>query len=223
MDPRLNKAGRSRRRLQFSLRSLLVLVLGCGLACGWFTERMNTARRQREAVRFLLERWAFVTYDDSRLPDGTIRTNVLMAPKVALVGPSRPSPWLTLTSRLQSLLRDDLFRTVVRVDFYCNPGPCDDDLKAIVRGLPRLEELHINDVRLTDDGLLELNRLSGLRVLGLEYRCVDNCAVASLRRLLPNLTVHCKSDVGSSGERDCQDPSSPSQAFEPWGLYPPGT
>jgi hypothetical protein len=53
MDPRLNQAVRSRRRLQFSLRSLLVLVLGCGLACGWFVERMNTARRQREAVRFL--------------------------------------------------------------------------------------------------------------------------------------------------------------------------
>jgi hypothetical protein len=113
----------------------------------------------------------------------------MMAPKVALVTDPRPWPWLTLTSRLQSLLGDDVFQTVVRVDFYGDAGLCDDDLKALIRGLPRLEELHINDVRLSDDGLLELKRLSGLRVLGLEHRRVDNCAVASLRRLLPNLTV----------------------------------
>lgn len=221
MDPRLNQAGRRRRRLQFSLRSLLVLVLGCGLSCGWFAARMNKARRQREAVRFLAERGAYATYDDSRLPDGTIRTNVLMAPKVALVGPSRPSPWLTLTPRLQSLLRDDFFRTVVRVDFYANPGPCDDDLKAIVRGLPRLEELHIIDARITDDGLLELKRLSGLRVLELEHRRVDNRAVASLRRLLPDLTIRGRLDIGSP-ELDCQD----IQAFDYqffWHEYRPGT
>ena len=113
-----------------------------------------------------------------------------MAPKVALVTP-------TLRSRLQSLLDDDLFRTVVRVDFQVDRLLSDSDLKTIIGGLPALEELHLNDTEITDEGLWELRRLASLRVLELRHRDLDDSAVANLRR--------CRSDLSILRSFDCPD------------------
>ena len=40
-----------RRRVQFSLRSLLLFVLAASVACGWFASEIRHARRQAAAIR----------------------------------------------------------------------------------------------------------------------------------------------------------------------------
>jgi len=174
------KTPKSRRRwLQSSLRTMMIVALAGGVSCAWLAERMNHARHGRFPTAFVRELGGYEFYDFQRWADGSIP---LMAPKVALVTP-------TLRSRLQSLLDDDLFRTVVRVDFQVDRLLSDSDLKTIIGGLPALEELHLNDTELTDEGILELQRLASLRVLELRHRDLNNPTVANLRRWRPDLTI----------------------------------
>jgi hypothetical protein len=77
----------------------------------------------------------------------------------------------------------------VRVDFQADRPLSDSDLKTIVGGLPGLEELHLNDAEITDEGLGELQRLASLRVLELRHRDLDDSAVANLRRCRPDLSI----------------------------------
>ena len=46
-----------RRRLQFSLRSLLILTTLCATACGWLTHRIEQKRKERETVAAIREAW----------------------------------------------------------------------------------------------------------------------------------------------------------------------
>ena len=52
-----------RRWLQFSLRTLLVLVLTCSLPCGWLAHKIKQARGQRESVR-ATEELAMITFGE---------------------------------------------------------------------------------------------------------------------------------------------------------------
>ena len=52
-----------RRWLQFSLRTLLVFVTLSAVACSWFVVKMQQVRRQREAVKAIMEAGGWVWYD----------------------------------------------------------------------------------------------------------------------------------------------------------------
>ena len=70
-----------RRWLQFTLRTLFIMVLACSLPCAWIAERMNRTQRQRETVHLVRDLGGYVRYDSERWP-------AVMAPKVALITPS---------------------------------------------------------------------------------------------------------------------------------------
>ena len=62
-----------RRWLQFSLRTLLVFVTLSAFASGWFVVKMQRARRQREAVKAIVEAGGRVWYDyEVNAPTGSV-------------------------------------------------------------------------------------------------------------------------------------------------------
>ena len=52
-----------RRRFQFSLRSLLLLVVVVAIPCSWLATEMKAARRQRDSAKAVDEFGGQVTYD----------------------------------------------------------------------------------------------------------------------------------------------------------------
>ena len=63
-----------RRWLQFSLRTLLVLMLVCGAGFGWLAHQVDRARAQKRAAVEIEKLWASVEFED--VSGGMIRTAV---------------------------------------------------------------------------------------------------------------------------------------------------
>ena len=87
-----------RRRFQFSLRSLMLLVVVVAIPCSWFATAMKAAREQRTAVEAIEKLGGFVNYDYEY--DDTDR----FAPEPASMGPARQ---LALTAWLCTRLRKE--------------------------------------------------------------------------------------------------------------------
>ena len=69
---RPNTAKHGRRWFQFSLRTLLLLMLVSGCGAGWFVRKVQQARAQREAAQAIEELGGAVTYASG----GRMRTAV---------------------------------------------------------------------------------------------------------------------------------------------------
>lgn len=110
----LGSAARKRRFLQFRLRTLIV---GTGVIAIWLGWYVNSATRQREAVRPDLARGGTIEYD--------YQYDAVRGWRVPTGKPSRPV-WL------QRLLGDDYFHDVVTVGMDVDQSdhdvvPTDDD------------------------------------------------------------------------------------------------
>ncbi len=181
-----------RRWLQFSLRTLLVLMLAFGCGFGWLAMKVKQAREQEAAVRAIQELGGLVLYDNSLKRTG-------------------PAPaWL------QKLLGDDFFRSVTAVhgshfsdgglvhvvafsrletlDLAGLPdepgwrggflgGPLPRGPSNIQReGLPYLHGLaNRSPSEVTDAGLVQLRRLSQLRWLSLDNTQVTDAGLGQLK------------------------------------------
>ena len=51
-----------RRWYQFRMRTLLVFVTLCAVACGWFVAKMQRARKQEEAIKAIREAGGYIQY-----------------------------------------------------------------------------------------------------------------------------------------------------------------
>jgi hypothetical protein len=147
----LGSPGRKRRFLQLRLRTLFV---GMGVTAIWLGWYVNSATRQREAVRPVLARGGIIEYD--------YQYDAVRGWRVPTGKPSRPV-WL------QRLLGDDYFHDVVTVGMDVDQSghdlvPTDDDLTHL-EGLHELRFLYLGGGRITDDGLELLKNLTGLRML----------------------------------------------------------
>ena len=178
-----------RRRFQYSLRTLLLLFLVIGIATGWFTARMRTAKRQRAAALTIASLSGVVGYDDEPAD---------FAP-VPARGPV--SRWL------RSRLGDDFFRTAVSVVAFNNGtmaavaelpdirrldfvgSPATDAGLVHVRGLSRLERLNLADTQITDAGLEYLAGLPQLRAICLRGTNVTDAGVRRLQQALPHCQI----------------------------------
>ena len=130
------------RRVRFSVRALMVLVLVVGAGLGWF---IRHAAVQRDAVKAIVAAGGNVRYDFQQKP----------APGRS--GGTSPGPkWLV------GLLGVDFFADVTSVSI---PGPQLDAILAHVGRLRRLERLDAPATRVTDAGLAQLSGLSKLRIL----------------------------------------------------------
>jgi hypothetical protein len=161
---------RKRRWLQFSLRSLLMLMVVCAFASAWLTRKVAQKRAEREAAEALAKAGASVMYDYQRGP----------AP------PTAPGPkWL------QNVLGADLFNSVEQVHFIgrdkllagTRGNVTDDDLRNLP-ALPDLKTLGFTlTPKITDAGLANLKGLSGLRWLAIGGTGIGDAGLANIKGL----------------------------------------
>ena len=156
-----------RLRFQFSIRSLLVMVVVVAIPCSWLAVELKKAGEQREALEAIGKLEGWVTYDYWRASGNTMR-----------VEPPTPA-WL------RSVLGDDFFRTIVFVKYYPVTYA---DLEHLKR-LRQLQTLDLYHTEVTDAALEHLKGLSQLRVLRLNGTKVTDAGVKKLQQALPNCQI----------------------------------
>ncbi len=169
-----------RRRLRFSVRILMLLVLLVGACLGWWVDRVNRANRQRRAVAAILKAHGRVWYDYEFSGEMAIPIGNPWAPE-----------WL------RKRFGDEFFQEVTMVAFQnpLPPDPAPEEAResprvrlaeaqlAAVEGLDRLERLYLVGSWTTDDGLERLKRLARLRYLNLAGTRVKGPGLAHLTAL----------------------------------------
>ncbi|QDV38789.1 hypothetical protein [Tautonia plasticadhaerens] len=166
------------RRLRFSVRKgmALILVLGCTL--GWIVHR---ADRQRDAVKAIERAGGEVLYD-WQYRDGTMRSGGT---------PGGPA-WLA------RILGPHYFDTVTHVTL---PARTTDADMGTVAALGWVERLILDPSGLSDAGLAQLDRMTGLRWLVIDHRAIDvDSRIMPLRAIsrLHGLTL-AGTDVSDAG------------------------
>jgi hypothetical protein len=188
----------NRRRLQYSLRSLLVFMVLASIGMAWFGAKYRAACQQRDAVAAIRALGGVVVYDyEDRAwrsrnataePPGPVWARRLLgvdflADVVAVgcvghavsTGLSRmpfTDAWLEHIGKLRGLERLDLQRSRVS----------DAGLERL-EGLTRLRELNLTHTKITDAGMERIGKLAGLEVLSLECTAISDSGVKNLREL----------------------------------------
>jgi hypothetical protein len=183
-----------RWRFQFSLRSMLVLIVVVAIPCSWLGVEMNNAREQRRTVEaieasgiveldypdenLLRHSWGQFCYGpipEWQLDKYLAQEHIELNKHDPLVVERLPSVWV------RDALGDDFFlnvRTVVLV----GPEVTDANL-GHVRRLPRLRKLYLTSSRITDSGLKHLRQLKDLQTLKLDDTTVTDAGLVHLAGL----------------------------------------
>jgi hypothetical protein len=165
-------------RFQYSIRTLLVLMMAVAIPASWLAVEMERARAQKESVEIFGE--ACVYQDE------------------------RAAPFLP--TRVRQLLGKDFFADVVQLWFH-NTKVNDAGLEKVealdklewlhlaectevtdiglahLKGLNQLKVLVLHNTRVTDAGLKCLNGLRKLRLLNLDYTEVTDVGLKHLKEL----------------------------------------
>ena len=158
-----------RRRFQFSLRMLLVMVVVVALPISWLAVEMRAARKYEELVK-AIENVAHggkgVYYDFQIDASGD-----------EIPGATPPGPaWLT------NVLEDDFFTDLACVCF-CDDSGTDAELERL-EGLWQLQRLHLDNTKITDNGLDHLKALTQLRQLSLNKTQITDEGVDRLQAMI---------------------------------------
>jgi hypothetical protein len=158
---RLVSALRPKRTwLQFSLKSLMVLVVIAAMPCGLLKWKMVRKERERAAIAEIGRADGMVGYDWQR------------------AGKKEPNG----AAWFRKLLGDGFFSTAVSVNFY--KTEVTDDSLANLEPLVDLDDLHYKGSRLISDvGLDHLKNLIRLKNLNLGGAKVTDAGLVHLRRL----------------------------------------
>ncbi len=150
-----------RWRVQFSIPSLLVLVVVVALPCSWLAIERERASKQTEAVDKV---WA-------------LHGQVCWDPQPVKWGPRPSEPaWL------RSMLGDEFFRFDSCVQFSSITSDTDVALESL-KGLTQLQELWLDETNTTDAGLERLRGLSQLQELYLSNTQVSDAGLPNLKGL----------------------------------------
>lgn len=152
-----------RRRLQFSLRTLMVLVLVISVPLGWVGMKLKQARKQREFVRRIeqlggsvMYSWESIERHRGRRSDG-------------------------IRGMFRQLLGEDVLATVDGLTL-ANCGIEDDDLKWL-SGFPNLEYLRLANTPISDAGVAYVVGLDNLRRMDLSNTRISDASAAHLSNL----------------------------------------
>jgi Leucine-rich repeat (LRR) protein len=163
------------RQFQFSLRSLLVLVVAVALPFSWLAVEMRNAKTQGQAIELVRKNGGYIRSERERFAD---------LPVSRTESPREPT-WL------RELLGSGFFDTPVICDFY---GPeTGDSALAPLEQLPELDWLSIGGSRhrfaptvrtqVGDAGLEHVKRLPRLRNLFLERSRITDAGLVNLENL----------------------------------------
>jgi hypothetical protein len=158
---------------QFSIRSLLVLVVVVAILCSWLTVERQDATKQWAAaaaiVKFggsVLYEYQTVLYEDSVHKSGS----------PILGEPSSPS-WL------RNRLGQDFFHDVTTLFVHS-----DDGLER-PKGLPQLQKAYLVGSQITDKGVRNLEACVRLQKVYLDHTQVTEEGVKRLQQALPNCKI----------------------------------
>jgi hypothetical protein len=130
-----------RRWLQFSLRTLMALVVLLSLPLAWFALKIRKAERQRQAVEAIRKTGGVVVYDY----EFEVFANRLAEAKLLGVdmnyGPNEPEP--PAPEWLRGLLGVDFFSDVAVVDLT-RTHATKEGIEELKRALPNCDILHNN-------------------------------------------------------------------------------
>ncbi len=179
-----------RRRFQFSILSLLILMVVVAMACGWLAAERQRARKHREVLEKIAS-LGVVDYDYDLAPlDNETQ---------------REPPWL------RRLLGDDPLAHVMVVDIR-GSAVSDaeiEDLEGMarlvllrldgtavgdaglerLRGMTRLQYLDLSGTKVSDAGLQHLRGLTNLLDLNLSGTKVSDAGVRDLKKALPKAGI----------------------------------
>ncbi|MGO8751436.1 MAG: hypothetical protein ACLQNE_36275 [Thermoguttaceae bacterium] len=185
-----------RWRFQYSIRTLLLVMLLASIGMSWVAVKMQGSRKQRGAVEAIQKLRGGAWYDYEFVRWGVpLRT----------VPPPGPA-WL------RKLLGDDVFTDVVAVTLT-GTEVADDRLEALdhltqlkwaslcytnitdmglkhLRGCNQLQGLILSHTRITDEGLEHLGGLTELRDVGLNGTQVTDEGIRRLQQALPRWSVN---------------------------------
>jgi hypothetical protein len=147
-----------RRWLQFSLRTLLVLMLVLGAGLGWLAHEAERARAQRKLAAAIEQLGGRVEY--RAVSGGMIRIVVVWWGK---------------------LLGEDLSGDATYVHF--RGALVSDAGLAHLQGLTQLQAIDLHNSQVSDAGVAHLRGMSQLRALGLWETQVSDAGLAHLRGL----------------------------------------
>ena len=192
---RFDRARARRRRLQFSLRTLLIAVLALGFILGLLGSRALRARRQKKAIEELAGQGALVMYDyESAAVDrqGSPRPpvprwlctvlGVDFFADVVFVGQGGGSDF-----GRGDLIHLKAFPDLEELQLY-QSDVTDEDL-AHLASLGRLRWLDLTSDEITDEGLEHLMGLSSLQEIAVGGKRITDIGVARLREALPHAHV----------------------------------
>jgi hypothetical protein len=168
------------RRAQFGLRTLVVFVTLCAVACCWLAVRLREARRQAEAVAEMEKKQYGGVAFDWELDENYARRFP--------AAPAEPES-------LRTIVGATFFDRVVTVWWF--PGDTGMDL------LPELPEIRVflqyGEIPITDAGLKHLAELHRLDTLDLRHADVTDVGLSRLRKLtrLKWLTLNSRRLTGS--------------------------
>ena len=173
-----------RRWLQFSLRTMLILMLVISVPLGWFTYRLNQARKQRAVIDAIHALGGSTEYDgeSGSYTEGSYPSMAFGLDSLGFPDPPGcPAPvWL------RRCLGDDFFVRIVGVR-----GDSDDVLERAAR-LPHLSSLSVGPLHrnpyasypVTDAGLEHLKESSQLRTVMLNQTRVTDAGLIHLSWLI---------------------------------------
>jgi hypothetical protein len=198
------------RWYQFSMRTLLVVMLVFCVTVAWVGSRMYKAQKNRERVaddkaRIMKAEAVFrklrgeVTYDykihrpqtwlEELFDDPGDRDDVVGSFNVRIRLPmgSAGDASLEPLNELNSVIS---FRVYYHArENIWNKAPITDAGLTHLRDLKRLQTLHLRDTMITDAGLTHLKGLSNLKELNLYGTSVSDEGVKKLQQALPNCEI----------------------------------
>jgi hypothetical protein len=179
----------SRRRFQFSIRSLLVLTLAVALPCSWLADEMTKAKQQDEAVKWInsvYDQGAHYWEKDEVVPRAEptwllkLLGDSFFAQDITVILGRNGVTVATLKHLRQ-------IRFVRKLVINSTPKIMDAELENL-RGLAELRELNLYDANITDAGLELLKGMTQLRRLSLN-KSVTDAGVKRLQQALPNCII----------------------------------
>ena len=170
-----------RRRFQFSLRSLMLLVVVVAIPCSWFATAMKAAREQRAAVEAIEKLGGWVNYDyeydetDPFAPDPPMPGTAHQLP-----GPA----WLCRRLGVD-LLANVVVATVSDSQFEIGEAWLDS-----IKCLSHLQLLILSGAKVNDAGLEQIKGLTELKYLELRNTKISDAGLQHLKGLIKLQSLH---------------------------------
>jgi len=152
-----------RRRFQYSLRTLRLLVTLVAIACSWYAVQMKNAAERRAAILKIEKVGGSVFYYDARTSD--------------LIG-GEPPGWFSWLRRFHG----DEHMGYPALVIFEGHAITDDGLLHL-KDFPNLQCLDLSGTQISDDGLVHLKGLTNLRSLDLAGTHITDAGLVHLKDL----------------------------------------